>query len=140
MIRSNALFLAAAMCLASLVAPAQNPAPAKPPADHGKAAEKKETFVVVAAGEDFKVMSQSAVDALKKDKQAAFDKANADYAKAKKEAETAKKPFDAKAPKLEVVDVKKDGFATEALAKAHVEELMKAKKEGAAKKDGEHKK
>ena len=139
MIRSNALFLAVAMCFTSVVT-AQNPTPAKPPASHEKAAEKKETFAVVASGEDFKVMPQSAVDALKKDKQAAFDKANAEHAKAKKDAEAAKKPFDAKAPKLEVVDVKKDGFATEALAKAHVEELMKAKKEAAAKKDGEHKK
>jgi FKBP-type peptidyl-prolyl cis-trans isomerase len=94
------------------------------------AEQKKPTFAVIAIGEELKVMNETAVDQLKKDKQASYEKALAAHNKAKKEAEDAGKPFNEKPPVREVVEVKKGGFATEALAKAHLEELMKAKKDG----------
>ena len=139
------LCLATAVFLASVGAMAQDPPPApapKPPAPAPaeKPAEKKPTFAVVAVGEELKVMNENAVDALKKEKQAAYDKALAAYDKAKKEAEDAKKPFTEKAPVHEKVEVKKGGFATEALAKAHLDELTKAKKDGdKPKKEGDRK-
>jgi FKBP-type peptidyl-prolyl cis-trans isomerase len=132
------MFAAGAMAQEPTPAPA--PAP-KPPAEKPaeKPQEKQPTFAVVAIGADLKVMNETAVEALKKEKQAAHDKAMAAYNKAKKEAEAANKPFTEKAPVAEKVEVKKGGFATEALAKAHLEELMKAKKDGEKKdppKDG----
>ena len=121
----------ATVLLASVGAMAQEPTPApKPPVPAEKPAEKKPTYAVVAIGTELKVMTETSVDALKKEKQTAYEKALAAYDKAKKEAEDAKKPFTEKPPVHEMVDVKKGGFATEALAKAHLDELMKAKKEG----------
>ena len=134
MMLKQTLCLATIMLLASVGAMAQDPTPApapKPtPAEQGKPAEKKPTFAVVAVGDELKVMNENAIDALKKEKQASYDKAMAAYDKAKKEAEDAKKPFTDKPPMHEKVEVKKGDFATEALAKAHLDELMKAKKEG----------
>ena len=134
MMLKQTMCLATIMLLASVGAMAQDPTPPAPkppaPADQGKPAEKKATFAVVAVGEDLKVMNETAIDALKKEKQAAHDKAMAAYDKAKKDAEDAKKPFTEKAPVQVKVEVKKGGFASEALAQAHLDELMKAKKDG----------
>lgn len=130
------LCLATAILLASVGMMAQEPTPApapKPvpaPAEQEKPAEKKPTFAVVAIGEELKVMNEKAIDALKKEKQAAYEKALAAYDKAKKEAEDAKKPFTEKPPVREVVEVKKGNFASEADAQKHLDELMKAKKDG----------
>ena len=140
MMPKQTLCLATIMLFAGAGAMAQDPTPApKPPApvEQGKPAEKKPTFAVVAVGEELKVMNENAIDALKKEKLAAYDKALAAYDKAKKEAEDAKKPFTEKPPMQVKVEVKKGDFATEAAAKAHLDELMKAKKEGdKPKKDG----
>ena len=141
MMLKQTLCVATVMLLTGVGAMAQEPTPApKPPVPAEKPAEKKPTFAVVAIGEDLKVMNENAIDALKKEKQTAYEKALAAYDKAKKEAEDAKKPFTEKAPVHEKVEVKKGGFASEPLAKAHLDELMKAKKEGdKPKKEGEKK-
>jgi hypothetical protein len=75
-------------------------------------------------------MNENAIEALKKDKQAEYDKALAAHNKAKKEAEDAKKPFTEKPPAHPTIEVKKGGFATEALAKEHLDSLTKSKKDG----------
>jgi FKBP-type peptidyl-prolyl cis-trans isomerase len=130
MMLKQTLCLATVVLLASVGAMAQTPTPAPTPAPAPAPAEqKKPTFAVVAIGEDMKVMNENAIEQLRKDKQAAYEKALAAHNKAKKEAEDAGKPFTEKAPMRETVEVKKGGFATEALAKAHLEELQKAKKD-----------
>lgn len=107
-------------------------APAHAAPQAAKETEKKVTYAVVSVGEDMKVMTDAAVEALKKEKHKAFEAATAEYEKAMKAAEAAKKPFDKKAPHEVVVEVKKDGFATESEAKKHLDELLAEKKKHAA--------
>jgi hypothetical protein len=98
-----------------------------PPAAQGEKDKKAPTFAVVQVGDELKVMAESGIEKLKKDEQASFDKANADFAKAKKDAEAAGKKFDGKAPKMKTVEVKKGGFPTEAAANAYKTDLQKPK-------------
>jgi len=107
--------------------PVPTPAP-KHEKQAEKQGEKKETYAVVEAGHHMSTVTESSVEALRKEKHAAFEAAMADYNKAKAVAEASKQPFDRKAPKEEVIVVRKGGLASMADAEKALAELKQADK------------
>jgi hypothetical protein len=99
-----------------------------PAAKHEKQGEKKETYAVVEVGHHLSTVTEGAVEALRKEKHAAFEAAMADYHKAKAAAEASKQPFAEKAPKEELVVVRKGGLASMADAEKALAELKQAEK------------
>ncbi|MBL8726840.1 MAG: hypothetical protein JNM25_00310 [Planctomycetes bacterium] len=105
--------------------PVPTPAP-KAEKQGDKPIEKKETYAVVEAGHHMSAVADSAVEAMRKEKHAAFEAALAEFNKAKAAAEASKQPFDRKAPKEETIVVVKTGLASMADAEKAIAELKKA--------------
>lgn len=121
------LFFATILSSATGLAVAQHPAGTPPAAPaHGKPDAKKDSYAVVSIDGKLSVMTEAAVEARKKELHDAYDKQLADYTKSRQAALAAKQAFDQKPPKLGAITVKKNGFATEALASAFLTEQEKA--------------
>ncbi|MBX3463196.1 MAG: hypothetical protein KF830_08490 [Planctomycetes bacterium] len=86
---------------------------------------KKETYAVVEAGHQLSAVADSKVEAMRKEKHAAYEAAMAEYAKAKAAAEASKQPFDKKAPKEEAILVLKSGLGSMADAEKAIAEIKK---------------
>lgn len=128
---SRSVLFAVSLSLLGSVLVAQDgktpPAPT-PAGKQEKQGEKKETYAVVQTGHHISAMADSAVEAMKKEKHAAFEAAMAEYTKAKAAAEASKQTFDKKPPKEEVITVVKTGLASMADAEKAVAEMKKAEK------------
>ena len=125
----SALFAVSLSLLGSLLIAQDGKTPPTPtPAGkQEKQGEKKETYAVVEAGHHVSAMADSAVEAMRKQKHAAFEAAMAEYNKEKAAAEASKQTFDKKAPKEEVITVVKTGLASMADAEKAIAEMKKAK-------------
>jgi hypothetical protein len=105
--------------------PAPTPTPKAEKHQGDKQGEKKETYAIVEASHHLSAVADSAVEAMKKEKHAAFEAAMAEFTKAKAAAEASKQPFDKKAPKEEAIVVVKTGLASMADAEKAIAELKK---------------
>lgn len=125
---SRSVFVAVSLSLLGPALVAQDgkvpPAP-KVEKQDGKQDAKQETYAVVEAGHRLSAVADSKVDAMRKEKHAAYEAAMAEYTKAKAAAEASKQPFDKKAPKEEAILVLKTGLGSMADAEKAIAEIKK---------------